>query len=119
MKITSAVRVAAITACGLSFGTTAQAQTEWTKYPGNPVIASKGCCFSWDSSEVSAVSVLRDGDIYRMWYVGAGGMPKSLGYATSPDGVVWTKYAGNPVIASKGCCFSWDSSEISAVSVLK
>ncbi|TAK22733.1 MAG: hypothetical protein EPO26_10760 [Chloroflexota bacterium] len=36
--------------------------------------------------------------VYKMWYTGGWGSA-SINYAESFDGVVWTKYAGNPVIA--------------------
>jgi hypothetical protein len=33
-----------------------------------------------------------------MWYQGLDGTTSAVGYATSPDGITWTKYAGNPVL---------------------
>ena len=35
-----------------------------------------------------------------MIYVGVSGSVRSFGLATSPDGVHWTKYAGNPVLTA-------------------
>jgi hypothetical protein len=38
-----------------------------------------------------------------MWYEG----DDSLGYATSPNGIVWTKHPANPVLAP-GAAGAWD-----------
>ena len=43
-----------------------------------------------------------------MIYVGNGGGGHAFGLATSPDGVHWTKYAGNPIL-SPGSGGDWDS----------
>ena len=48
---------------------------------------------------------MREGDVYKMWYTGYNGAPSNIegkaeyaiGYATSPDGVNWTKHEGNPI----------------------
>ena len=69
----------------------------------------------WDSLSVGRPSVLHEGGVFRMWYDGrkdmplrapAEGVPKSptstrsVGYATSKDGVRWTRHAGNPVFGA-------------------
>ena len=44
--------------------------------------------------------VVWDGDShqYRMWYSGGEqNEPNAIGYATSPDGLTWTKHADNPI----------------------
>src|SRR2546427_9338725 len=46
----------------------------------------------WDSAEVGGPTIILDGGIYKMWYFGdAGGGNGQVGYATSPDGLTWTK----------------------------
>ena len=64
----------------------------------------------FDSIFAFGVSVIRDGSTYKMWYTGwngdsehiGGGITRKLnyriGYATSPDGINWTKYSGNPIL---------------------
>jgi hypothetical protein len=47
---------------------------------------------SWDSSHISTPSVLRTEQGYIMYYAGLGFDGEAIGMATSPDGVVWTKY---------------------------
>jgi predicted GH43/DUF377 family glycosyl hydrolase len=69
----------------------------WVKSPSNPVLTiSVG---QWDSLNVFSPHVIFDGAQYVMWYSGtnASGLTR-IGRATSPDGVVWTKTVGNPVL---------------------
>ena len=78
-----------------------QLDSGWQEYPGNPVM--RGTPGAWDSLHVSSPFVMKDGDTYRMWYMGAqddddlGRFFYSLGYATSQDGIHWTKHP-DPVI---------------------
>ena len=53
----------------------------------------------WERCAVMHPVVLRDGDTYKMWYTGHSGTggQMDIGYATSPDGINWTKYDWNPV----------------------
>jgi len=66
----------------------------WTKYAGNPVLTE-----GWDSAGVSGASVLLDGSTYKMWVQSGSGQNRGIGYATSSDGIDWTMYGGNPVLA--------------------
>ena len=89
----------------LATATMAMAQTNWTKYAGNPVLGP-GPSGQWDDKTVGYPAVLLDGGTYKMWYVGQkGDNPYAFGYATSSDGINWTRYAGNPVLSTG----SWDS----------
>jgi predicted GH43/DUF377 family glycosyl hydrolase len=47
---------------------------------------------------VNRAGVVRRGDDYHMWYSGQAGSSSSIGYATSPDGVAWTKVGREPVL---------------------
>ena len=82
----------------------------WFKDSSNPVI-SVGDMNSWDSNYIDAGSFIFDGSQYKTWYGGIRGAwpgtSEDIGYATSPDGIHWTKYAGNPVLMS-GPPGSWD-----------
>lgn len=69
----------------------------------------------WDSYGVYAPSVLYDGHVYSMWYSGydyVGNPPSEgisqIGYATSLDGVTWSRAAGNPILGP-GSDSHWDS----------
>jgi hypothetical protein len=69
----------------------------WTKHAGNPVLeATPG---GWDESGIWFPRVIKNGTTYEMWYRS----DRKTGYATSPDGIVWTKYTANPVLSE-----SWD-----------
>ena len=40
--------------------------------------------------------------LFRMWYSGGEQYePNAIGYATSPDGLTWTKIRANPVFAAE------------------
>ena len=90
----------------------------WTKHPENPVIRL-GPAESWDSSILICEAVLFDREerVFKIWYVGGttGGV-FGIGYATSPDGIHWTKYPGNPVIRVTE---PWEGRNIEGQSVLK
>jgi uncharacterized delta-60 repeat protein len=69
----------------------------WTESPANPVL--QGEPGEWDgTSGEHSPFVMKDGNLYKMWYEGSDGSVRQLGLATSSDGVTWTKYAGNPVL---------------------
>jgi len=78
----------------------------WVKHPNNPVL-SAGPPGSWESLIVYAPHLLYDGTLYRMWYQGGDETYRGTGYATSTDGITWTKYSGNPVL-THGDVGSWD-----------
>ena len=69
----------------------------WEKYSGNPVL-DLGSQGEWDATEVMHPNVIFEGEIYHMWYNGNGQIYQNTGYATSEDGILWTKYTGNPVL---------------------
>jgi len=75
----------------------------WTKYnntipPNSDDLSYNGQIPSGnpdqgDDNYVDSPSVLKDGDTYKMWYAGNDGLGSSrIYYATSPDGLTWTKY---------------------------
>lgn len=54
---------------------------------------------TWDKNIRERGYILKEGDMYHMWYTGfqTESTPLALGYATSSDGISWTRYANNPV----------------------
>ena len=90
----------------------------WTKIGTSPVL-SPGTAGSWDAIGVSFPMVIKEGGTYKMWFTGmdASGIGR-VGYATSPDGITWTKYAGNPVLTVGGTG-SWDSIYVGMTGVVK
>jgi len=75
----------------------------WTKYnnsiPPNSDDVSyngqipQGTTGKGDAGYVYGLSVIKDGNLYKMWYSGFDGVASSrIYYATSSDGLIWTKY---------------------------
>jgi hypothetical protein len=64
----------------------------------NPVFEGTGDS-TWDQKIRERGYILKEGDTYHMWYTGLRpeGEFLSLGYATSPDGISWKRYADNPI----------------------
>ncbi len=87
----------------------------WMKYEGNPVL-DVGPNGSWDNESVRVNSVIKDNNTYKMWYQSGLGLGR-IGYATSNDGINWTKYAGNPVM-DVGSTGTWDDEGIGLGSVI-
>jgi predicted GH43/DUF377 family glycosyl hydrolase len=58
----------------------------------------------WEGTGILEATVIYDPDalLFKMWYRGggynAGGTTRKLGYATSTDGVTWSKYGSNPIL---------------------
>ncbi len=95
---------------------------EWSEHPSSPIILP-GDAGAWDDAVISEAKVVFDGETYHMWYAGRWRHPEGLktpmdiGYATSSDGVVWTKYEANPVL-KRGDLGSYDENILSAPTVL-
>ncbi len=74
----------------------------WTKYAGNPVITHGPGVY--DARYTRGPNVIYDNGSYKMWYFGTpplaafSNYTSNIDYATSADGLHWTKYAGNPVL---------------------
>jgi predicted GH43/DUF377 family glycosyl hydrolase len=59
----------------------------------------------WEMEEISPNSILLEGGMFKMWYHSGGYIRDErrlgngrIGYATSTDGITWTKYKENPVV---------------------
>jgi len=92
-----------------------RADQEWVKYTGNPILGPTPG--SWDQDFTIAPRVIFDGKMFRMWYVGGHSGVTAIGYATSLDGISWTKYP-NPVL-THGLPGSFDSAQLGLGSVLQ
>ncbi len=68
----------------------------WTKIDSavlNPTVGT------WDEYTIEAPMVLRENGQYKMWYGSwSPTTPDGIGYATSPNGTIWTKHANNPIL---------------------
>src|SRR5512143_4113166 len=73
------------------------AQVTWTRYGTTPVLQptyDPYCGF--DYSRVVEPYVMKEGQVYRMWYFGNTG----IGDALSLDGAHWYKNTANPVLTA-------------------
>ncbi len=52
----------------------------------------------WEE-DINRPVVVKRPDGYHMWYTGQANGRSAIGYATSPDGVVWTRRSAQPVLA--------------------
>jgi beta-1,2-mannobiose phosphorylase / 1,2-beta-oligomannan phosphorylase len=73
---------------------------DWSPRPGNPVFRAAGPGH-WDAKIRERGWILHEADTYRLWFTGYDGQRegiKQLGYATSPDGLHWTRSPQNPLV---------------------
>ncbi|HEX5555166.1 MAG TPA: glycosylase [Chitinophagaceae bacterium] len=81
----------------------ASEMVNFVPYEKNPVFKGTGTD-TWDKQIRERGYIIFEGGIYKMWYTGYNGsdtVPKYLGYATSGDGIHWTRYPKNPVFTKK------------------
>jgi predicted GH43/DUF377 family glycosyl hydrolase len=96
---------------------------KWTKWP-SPVLAPASDPTAWDANGVYSPAVLWDGQIFGLWYSGLTTLPNQtsavprIGFATSPDGVTWTRSPSNPILPP-GPPGSWDSAGVEQPSVVQ
>jgi len=69
----------------------------WKRMSDKPVLSPE---LPWEKVALMCPHVLWDEEakLFRMWYSGGEQYePNAIGYASSPDGLHWTKHASNPV----------------------
>lgn len=88
----------------------------WIKSASNPVLdISPG---GWDSYQLHTPYVIKIDDTYHMWYSGQQEFSSTaIGYATSPDGISWTRMSNDPVL-QVGPFGSWEGNNIHTPMVL-
>jgi predicted GH43/DUF377 family glycosyl hydrolase len=89
----------------------------WQRQPdGKPVLTATE---PWEKVAVMCPHVILDDNFkqYRMWYSGGEQYePDAIGYATSDDGIKWTKRAGNPIFAADPKS-AWEKHKVTACQV--
>gem|GEM_PF-1313359 len=95
----------------------------WAKYDGPETLYSvlDTTAGRFDSGDVLYPWVIKDGSTYKMWYTAGDGSRDCIGYATSPDGINWTRvdgpgYKGSVIDGIQGTC---DYSTVSQPCVIK
>ncbi|MFA5795455.1 MAG: DUF2341 domain-containing protein [Candidatus Brocadiia bacterium] len=87
----------------------------WTK-EYNTAILDKNTGAPWEQTHVLNPSVISDTGTYKMWYSGMNGAVWKIGYATSNDGIGWTRYVSNPVLLNGS---GWESTNVGSPMVFK
>lgn len=101
----------------IGYATSADGIT-WTKHANNPVFTTTTS--AWDAVTVQDPTVIKHNGLYHMWYGGVDvdeNYFQQTGYASSEDGILWTKSDNNPVV-KRGKSGAWDANTASFPSVL-
>jgi predicted GH43/DUF377 family glycosyl hydrolase len=100
----------------IGLATSSNLESGWTWYTGNPVLTPGPDL--WDAHDVGSPCVIKDGETYKMWYLGSPDININwkIGYATSSDGITWEKHP-NPVLEFDGGI--WENYSLSAMYVIK
>lgn len=112
--------------------TAAAPEGPWMMGTGEDRVLPAGPAGSWDDQTAAVTAVVHDGSGFAMWYDGqrAGrGVRGGVGYASSPDGVAWTRHDdpttgsaadpakpsdGDPVIGPGDCGPATDAAALGA-----
>jgi beta-1,2-mannobiose phosphorylase / 1,2-beta-oligomannan phosphorylase len=89
----------------------------WTRQSARPVLEPR---IAWEGVAVMCPHVMWDGQahLWRLWYsAGEQYEPNAIGYATSPDGLRWTKYPANPVMTPDPAA-DWERQRVTAAQIV-
>jgi predicted GH43/DUF377 family glycosyl hydrolase len=92
--------------------------TSWERASGKPVLSPEQ---PWEGVAVMCPHVLYDDKekVYRLWYSGGEQYePNAIGYATSEDGLKWTKHEKNPVFRPEAKN-AWEKERVTGCQVVK
>ncbi len=88
----------------------------WKPMSDKPVLVPEK---PWEKVALMCPHVLWDeqAKLYRMWYSGGEQQePNAIGYATSPDGLAWTKHEQNPIFSGDRS-FPWEQERVTGCQV--
>ncbi len=91
------------------------AQVGWFRLPTGVFVS--GGDGLWDAQHRRHPTVVRLDGTYHMWFAGEGAAAGAIGYARSADGILWTEYPANPVLAD-GRSGSFDAEFVDHPAVL-
>ncbi|MBI5682792.1 MAG: hypothetical protein HZC45_06475 [Deltaproteobacteria bacterium] len=80
-------------------------------------VFSPGSPAPWDSLDVEPGAVIKDGNIFKMWYTGSDNKKHRIGYAVSKDGVKWER--NDEIVFDRGEEDAWDSFSAAYPCVIK
>jgi len=90
----------------------------WKRMSAEPVLSADE---PWEKAAVMCPHVIWDEQrkLFRLWYSGGEQYePNAIGYATSPDGLHWTKHAANPIFGP-GTEKVFDSARVTGCQVVR
>ena len=90
----------------------------WKRMSEKPVLSFDK---PWEKVAVMCPHVIWDeqAKLFRMWYSGGEQYePNAIGYASSPDGLAWTKHESNPVFAANKT-ITWEQDRVAGCQVEK
>jgi predicted GH43/DUF377 family glycosyl hydrolase len=90
----------------------------WKRMSAKPVLSPEK---PWEKVAVMCPHVLWDEQLklLRMWYSGGEQYePDAIGYATSPDGLAWTRHEGNPIFKFDPSA-EWEKHKVTACQVVR
>jgi predicted GH43/DUF377 family glycosyl hydrolase len=97
---------------------TSQDGKTWTRRSATPVLSPEQ---PWEKVAVMCPHVLWDDrtKLFRMWYSGGEQYePDAIGYATSADGLKWTRAAANPIFQADPK-IPWEQRKVTACQVVR
>lgn len=89
----------------------------WRRVTNRPVLTPS---VPWEHVAVMCPYVIWDqaSGLYCMWYSGGTqGEPNAIGYATSPDGLSWTRNPSNPVLRPNPA-ISWERERVTGAQII-
>ncbi len=90
---------------------------EWRRVSKKPVLEPST---DWEKAAVMYPNVRWDEEaqLFKMYYsAGEQNAPNAIGYATSPNGINWTRYANNPIFTADPRC-KWEQHRVTACQVI-
>jgi len=90
----------------------------WERMSGKPVLSAEK---PWEKVAVMCPHVIYDNKtkLYRMWYsAGEQYEPNAIGYATSEDGLKWSKHENNPIFKPEPKN-AWEKDRVTACQVIR
>jgi len=113
LSLRRAIPLAVVFLCLVELVASAPREADESKFPDELVkfepstkepVFSAGKKGDWDEKIRERGWILKDGDTWKLWYTGYDGTRdgiRRLGYATSKDGITWTRYAKNPLVTNE------------------
>lgn len=90
---------------------------DWLRQSSQPVLSAE---LAWEKGALMCPHVLWDDKSkeYKMWYSGGGQHePDAIGYATSSDGLHWSKHPQNPIFRPEKK-FPWEQDRVTGCQVI-